>query len=85
MTANRHALATTEVKELAAQYGLTAQTYMFAFLMSLGYITPLSGTTSRMHMAQDVAIMERMEGGEVFFQNDEELRKFAQILGMPDL
>ena len=36
-------------------------------------------------MAQDVAIMERMQGGEVFFQNDEELRKFAQILGMPDL
>jgi len=85
LTANRHALATTEVKELAAQYDLTAQTYMFAFLMSLGYITPLSGTTSRMHMAQDVAIMERMQGGEVFFQNDEELRKFAQILGMPDL
>ena len=64
---------------------------MFAFLMSLpadsgySYMTPLSGTTSTIHMAQDVAIMERMQGGEVFFETEEELRRFAGYLGMPDL
>ena len=62
---------------------LTPQQLMFAFLMSLGYITPLSGTTSVKHMAHDVAIMERMEGGETFFADQDELRRFAQLLGMP--
>jgi diketogulonate reductase-like aldo/keto reductase len=85
LTANRNALALAEVKELAKVKNLTPQTYMFAFLMSLGYVTPLSGTTNPQHMAQDVAIMERMQGGEIIFESDEELRHFAQILGMPDL
>jgi diketogulonate reductase-like aldo/keto reductase len=85
LTASRQALATPEAKKAAEAHGLTAQTYMFAFLMSLGYVTPLSGTTSSAHLAQDVAIMERMQGGEVFFHNEEELREFAEILGMPDL
>jgi hypothetical protein len=57
---------------------------MFAFLMSLGYVTPLSGTTSPIHMAHDVAIMERMQGGENFF-TEKEQRHFAKILGMPEL
>ena len=83
--ANRKALRHPEVKVAADKFGLTPETYMFAFLMSLGYINPLSGTTSELHMAQDVAIMERMQGGEVFFTNEIELRFFARILGMPDL
>lgn len=83
--ANRKALHNPAVKAAAETFGLTPETYMFAFLMSLGYVNPLSGTTSELHMAQDVAIMERMQGGEVFFENETELRKFAQILGMPDL
>lgn len=58
---------------------------MFAFLMSLGYVRPLSGTTSQKHMAQDVDVMQRMQDGQVFFANEEELRSFAKILGMPDL
>jgi diketogulonate reductase-like aldo/keto reductase len=85
LTANRDALATPQVRELADAHKLTPQTLMFAFLMSLGYITPLSGTTDRMHMAQDVAVMERMEGGEVFFPDEAALRHFAKLLGMPDL
>jgi diketogulonate reductase-like aldo/keto reductase len=85
LTANRDALALAEVAELAKKKNLTPQTYMYAFLMSLGYATPLSGTTNPQHMAQDVAIMERMQGGEVIFESEEELRHFAQILGMPDL
>jgi len=85
LTANRHALASPEIKEWAMRMKLTPQQLMFAFLMSLGYITPLSGTTSVEHMAQDVAIMERMEGGETFFADHDELRRFAQLLGMPML
>lgn len=57
---------------------------MFAFLMSLGYITPLSGTTSKTHMAEDVAVMERIQGGEVMFENETDLQRMGQILGMPD-
>lgn len=85
LTANRHALALPAVDELAKSRSLTPQTLMFAFLMSLGYVTPLSGTTSQEHMAHDVAVMERMQGGEVFFETEEELRNMAQYLGMPDL
>lgn len=84
--ANRNALGMPQVEELASAKGLTPQTYMFAFLMSLGngYLTPLSGTTDRHHMAQDVAIMERMQGGEVLFTEVEQ-QMFAKILGMPAL
>ena len=84
LTANRDALASSEVSELAKAKGLTAQTYMFAFLMSLQYITPLSGTTSRAHMAEDVAVMERMQGGEMIL-TDHEQRQIAKLLGMPKL
>eukprot|EP00545_Synedropsis_sp_CCMP1620_P012008 CAMPEP_0119004744 /NCGR_PEP_ID=MMETSP1176-20130426/1324_1 /TAXON_ID=265551 /ORGANISM="Synedropsis recta cf, Strain CCMP1620" /LENGTH=351 /DNA_ID=CAMNT_0006956489 /DNA_START=89 /DNA_END=1144 /DNA_ORIENTATION=+ len=85
LTANRNALGTPAVKELAEAKGLTPQTYMFAFLLSLGHFTPLSGTTSRVHMSEDVAVMERYQAGEVFFENEEELRQMSQLLGMPDL
>jgi len=81
LSANRKALATPEVKALAEAKGLTAQTYMYAFLMSLGYVTPLSGTTSPIHMAEDVAVMERMQGGEHFFTEHDQ-KNMAKILGM---
>lgn len=85
LTANRHALALPEVKELAGKKNLTPQTLMYAFMMSLGYATPLDGTRSQQHMIQDVAVMERMQGGEDIFESEDELRSFAKILGMPDL
>ncbi|KAG7369294.1 aldo/keto reductase [Nitzschia inconspicua] len=84
LTANRKALASPKVIELASAKGLTAQTYMYAFLMSLGYVTPLSGTTSIQHMAQDVAVMERMQGGEELFTVTEQ-KEMAALLGMPGL
>ena len=58
---------------------------MYAFLMSLGYVTPLSGTTSPVHMMEDVAIMERIQGGEAIFETEEELKHMAQLLGFPDM
>lgn len=85
LTANRKALALPEVKEMAVKKNLTPQTYMYAFLMSLGYATPLDGTTNPKHMLEDVAVMERMQGGEQIFESEEELRHMAQLLGMPDL
>jgi diketogulonate reductase-like aldo/keto reductase len=86
LSANRHALKTPVVQAMAARKGLTPQTYLYAFLMTLGhgYITPLSGTTDPHHMAQDVAVMERIQGGEVLF-TETELKTFAELLGMPAL
>jgi diketogulonate reductase-like aldo/keto reductase len=85
LTANRDALHLPEVAKMADEKNLTPQTLMYAFLMSLGYVTPLSGTTNKLHMAHDVAVMERMQGGEQIFSSEEELRHMAQLLGMPDL
>jgi diketogulonate reductase-like aldo/keto reductase len=88
LTANRDALNhNAEIRAWAARFELTPQQLMFAFLMSLpnGYLTPLSGTTSLEHMVHDVAIMERLQGGEVVFSSPQELQKFAGLLGMPAL
>lgn len=85
LTANRAALKKKEVKEMAKKHGLSAQTFLYAFLMSLGYVTPLSGTTNLGHMAEDVDVMKRMQNGEQIFKNEQELRNFARILGMPNL
>ena len=85
LTANRHALASQQVKDWADSLDLMPQTLMYAFLMSLGYARPLDGTTNLLHMTEDVAIMERLQKGEVIFKDEAELRKFAQLLGMPDL
>jgi diketogulonate reductase-like aldo/keto reductase len=85
LTANAKALKQPQIKEMAQKRDLTPQTLLYAFLMSLGYGTPLSGTTSAKHMEQDVAVMKRMQDGEVFFETEEQLRKMAKLLGMPDL
>lgn len=84
LTANRKALGAAEVRKMAERRGLTPQTLMYAFLMQLGH-TPLSGTTSPAHMQEDVAVMERMQRGDRFFQDEQELRSFASLLGMPGL
>jgi diketogulonate reductase-like aldo/keto reductase len=90
LTANRKALALDEVKTMAQSKGLTPQTYLYAFLMSLGgdndigYITPLDGTTNPTHMLEDVAVMERMQGGEKIFTSAEK-KHFAELLGMPEM
>lgn len=88
LTANFEALEKPEVKEWASAKNLTPQTYMYAFLMSLGqqqstgYLTPLSGTTSEEHMAEDVAVMKRLQGGEEIFDSLE-LERMAKLLGFP--
>lgn len=81
LTANRDALATSEVKTWAAAKSLTPQTLMYAYLMSLGYGTPLDGTTSIKHMKEDQALVLRMQGGEKIFETEEDLKAFERILG----
>jgi diketogulonate reductase-like aldo/keto reductase len=84
LTANRKALASAKVRALADQKHLTPQTLMYAFLMQLGH-TPLSGTTSLEHMNEDVAVMERLQRGDLVFDDEKELKYFASLLGMPGL
>ena len=84
LTANREALATKGVKEMARKKGLTPQTLMYAFLMTLGY-APLSGTTSLDHMEEDAALMRRFEGGKQVFTDERELSKMADALGVAEL
>ncbi|CAB9497731.1 Aldose reductase-related protein 1 [Seminavis robusta] len=85
LTANGKALQSPEIKDMAQKRDLTPQTLLYAFLMSLGYGTPLSGTKSAKHMKEDVLVMKRLQDGEVIFQNEDQLRKMAQLLGMPAL
>jgi len=82
LTASRAALKTTKIKQIAASKNLTPQTLMYAFMMTLGH-TPLSGSTNSGHMAEDVAIMERIQGGEVIF-DEEQMEEISTILGIPE-
>jgi len=55
---------------------------MYAFVIAIG-ITPLDGTTNKDHMAEDIDLLRRIKGGENIFGNDDELKLFAEILGLP--
>lgn len=82
LTANRHALQKEEIAEIAAGKGLSPQTLMYAFMMTMGH-TPLDGTTSRAHMAEDVAVMERIQSGEKIL-NGSDMDEIAYLLGLID-
>lgn len=82
LTANRHALGRPEIAEIAAGKDLTPQTLMYAFMMTMGH-TPLDGTTSRVHMMEDVAVMERIQGGEEIFTASE-VEEITFLLGITD-
>jgi len=83
LTANRNALSHSSVMDLAKKKELTPQTLMYAFMMMLGH-TPLDGTTDRVHMMQDVAIMERILNGEKVL-SDGEMHFMHLILGVPEV
>ena len=36
------------------------------------------------HMQEDIALESRLKAGEKIFANEDELRKMAEVLGMPD-
>jgi len=79
---NRRALQMPEVKQIAAAKDLTPSTLMYAFMLTLGH-TPLSGTTDRLHMAENVAVMERIIGGETIL-NQEDINIISTALGIPN-
>jgi diketogulonate reductase-like aldo/keto reductase len=54
LTANRAELASTTVTDLAARLHATVPQLVFSFAMELGMM-PLTGTTSRVHMVEDLA------------------------------
>lgn len=56
LTANPHLLGSKEVITLAMKYKKSEAQIFFAYLMSQG-ITPLSGTTSQVHMLEDLEAM----------------------------
>jgi len=81
LSANREALAREETRRFASEKGLAStQLLLYAFMMELGH-TPLDGTTSEEHLEQDVELMQRLQGGEKIF-NEEELRWFSGLLGI---
>lgn len=48
--------------------------------MALG-ISPLDGTTSELHMKEDMALINRIRSGEDFFADKEELAIIGNALG----
>lgn len=52
--------------------------------MRMGHI-PLCGTTSRAHMLEDIAIMERMQSGEKGkILSGQEMIELSHLLGIDD-
>ena len=80
LTANRNALASPRWKEIAKEKGLTSQTLMYAFMMTLGH-TPLSGTKDTTHMEEDVDVMVRIQRGEEIL-NENEMNRLSTMLGI---
>lgn len=56
LTANRNAIGAPAVRALAAERGASAEAVFFKYVTQLG-ITPLTGTTSREHMRDDLAAL----------------------------
>lgn len=57
LSANPHLLAHRELQALATRYSATTAQILFRYLTQIG-VTPLTGTTSELHMQQDLAIFE---------------------------
>ncbi len=72
LTANPHLLAHEGVTALAARHGRTPAQVLFRYLTQEG-VVPLTGTTSREHMREDLAIFE-------FSLTDEERRAVTALL-----
>lgn len=57
LSANPHLLQSSLVKNLAKKYNKTSPQIFYKFLQSIG-ITPLNGTTSKVHMLEDLSIKD---------------------------
>jgi hypothetical protein len=65
---------------MAKEKGLTPQTLMYAYMMSLGH-TPLDGSRNINHMKEDVELMTRFQNGDVVLAKDE-VETLTGLLGI---
>jgi len=72
LTANPHILSSDTIIKLAIKYRKTQPQIFFAYLISQG-ITPLSGTTSKEHMSED------LEADKIVLEN-EEIEQISSLL-----
>eukprot|EP00804_Cyclotella_cryptica_P024652 CCRYP_001661-RA/>CCRYP_001661-RA protein AED:0.31 eAED:0.31 QI:593/1/1/1/1/1/2/165/263 len=79
---NRRAMANNEWKEMAREKGLTPQTLMYAFMMTLGH-TPLDGSSDVNHMKEDIKLMMRFQNGENVL-DEKEVNTLSSLLGIKD-
>lgn len=65
LTANREVLASAELVKIARHYGRTVNQIVFRFCLDIGML-PLTGTTSRDHMHEDLGISDfRLDADDV--------------------
>lgn len=57
LTANPHILTNDTLKSLAVKYGRTPSQIFFRFLIQMD-IVPLTGTTSKIHMKEDISLFD---------------------------
>jgi len=58
LSANPQILRSSAVLAMGKKYDKTPAQMLFAYLVQTGVITPLTGTTSGEHMAQDLAVLD---------------------------
>lgn len=88
LTANADALANAHDWAAAAALP-SAETLLYAYILSWGYGTPLDGTTQWEHMVEDIAVQQRVQREflvagdeeEKIFATEEDMRKFEELLG----
>jgi diketogulonate reductase-like aldo/keto reductase len=64
LTANRQVLANKDVAVIAARYGRTIAQVVFRFCQQIGML-PLTGTTDRAHMREDLAMDFELSAQEI--------------------
>lgn len=57
LTANQRELQSSEIREIAQEHGMTIPQVIFTFALQVGML-PLTGTTSREHMREDLACFD---------------------------
>ena len=78
--ANRKAMADPVWKDMAKDKGLTPQTLMYAYMMSMGHL-PLDGSKNVDHMKEDVELMMRFQNGDEVLDEDE-INTLSRLLGI---
>lgn len=58
LTANPHVLSDPKVRAMSKTYDKTPAQLLFTYLIQSGGFTPLTGTTNKLHMAQDLETLE---------------------------